>query len=272
MSGRVESSWPNLTKVGPSSSSISRRWRPRAGRFCASITVERRSACRSKTKPKPCLVATWAISRTRPIVRRRSASVAMGGMLEARRCLPLHGPGPGMRRVRPARRRPWSRCHSIAGSAGSRQASSSDSWLARSSPPRTRHTYTRPTCPCGAAGSDAARQPTMPSRTISMSRPVSSATSRTTPASGDSLDPSHPPGRPQRPSSARRSSRIRPPVVRDHRRRPHLRRGRAQVGGEALPHLGRRQAGELGVELVDDLAHAPVAPWSYSLSAYARPS
>ena len=30
MSGRVESSWPNLTNVGPSSSSISRRCRPRA--------------------------------------------------------------------------------------------------------------------------------------------------------------------------------------------------------------------------------------------------
>ena len=29
MSGRVESSWPNLTNVGPSSSSISRRCRPR---------------------------------------------------------------------------------------------------------------------------------------------------------------------------------------------------------------------------------------------------
>ena len=29
MSGRVESSWPNLTKVGPSSSSISRRCTPR---------------------------------------------------------------------------------------------------------------------------------------------------------------------------------------------------------------------------------------------------
>ena len=40
-SGRVESSWPNFTKVGPSSSSISRRWRPRSvgapsssGSFC----------------------------------------------------------------------------------------------------------------------------------------------------------------------------------------------------------------------------------------------
>ena len=30
MSGRVESSWPNLTNVGPSSSSISRRCRPRS--------------------------------------------------------------------------------------------------------------------------------------------------------------------------------------------------------------------------------------------------
>ena len=29
MSGRVASSWPNLTKVGPSSSSISRSRRPR---------------------------------------------------------------------------------------------------------------------------------------------------------------------------------------------------------------------------------------------------
>ena len=40
MSGRIESSWPNLTKVGPSSSSISRRWRPRSdGRFEGGVPV-----------------------------------------------------------------------------------------------------------------------------------------------------------------------------------------------------------------------------------------
>ena len=42
MSGRVESSCPNLTNVGPSSSSISRRWRPRAVPPSASVAWPRR--------------------------------------------------------------------------------------------------------------------------------------------------------------------------------------------------------------------------------------
>ena len=77
MSGRVESSWPNFTNVGPSSSSVSRRWRPSAGRFWSSITAERRSARRSNTNPNPCRVATCAISRNRPTVWRRSDRLAM---------------------------------------------------------------------------------------------------------------------------------------------------------------------------------------------------
>ena len=63
MSGRVESSWPNFTNVGPSSSSISRRCLPRS-------VVEPVSRCRrpSTTKPKPCRTATWAISPRRPML------------------------------------------------------------------------------------------------------------------------------------------------------------------------------------------------------------
>ena len=80
-SGRVESSWPNFTKVGPSSSSASRRRWPRFE--CAPCTdapsastssADRRgrrslSRCASKKYPKPWRTMTCAISDRRPIVR-----------------------------------------------------------------------------------------------------------------------------------------------------------------------------------------------------------
>src|SRR5262245_60256842 len=64
-SGLVESSCPNLTKVGPSSSSISRSRRPRSDGRSSSVVRRRRSTM----YPKPCRVATLPISDRRPIVR-----------------------------------------------------------------------------------------------------------------------------------------------------------------------------------------------------------
>ena len=54
-SGRVESSWPNLTNVGPSSSSISRRCRPRAVPSTARVAglAARRPRSRSRAGPRP---------------------------------------------------------------------------------------------------------------------------------------------------------------------------------------------------------------------------
>ena len=75
MSGRVERSWPNLTNVGPSSSSISRRRWPRGDRPpSASTSRPRRERTApgprvSNRYPKPCLAATWAISEIRPSCR-----------------------------------------------------------------------------------------------------------------------------------------------------------------------------------------------------------
>ena len=63
-SGRVERSWPNLTNVGPSSSSISRSRRPRSA-SCVSSLLRRRSI----RYPKPWRVATRPISESRPILR-----------------------------------------------------------------------------------------------------------------------------------------------------------------------------------------------------------
>src|SRR5215208_6291576 len=65
MSGRVERSWPNLTNVGPSSSSISRKWRPRAVPPPSTADFFRPS----RAYPNPCLTATWAISLSRPRLR-----------------------------------------------------------------------------------------------------------------------------------------------------------------------------------------------------------
>ena len=51
MSGRVESSWPNFTNVGPSSSSISRRCRPRAVPSPAAIVCRRPSTSVAEAVP-----------------------------------------------------------------------------------------------------------------------------------------------------------------------------------------------------------------------------
>src|SRR3954451_4538879 len=64
-SGRVESSCPNLTNVGPSSSSISRRCRPRAVPSIAGSPALRPSTA----YPKPWRTATCAISLRRPRFR-----------------------------------------------------------------------------------------------------------------------------------------------------------------------------------------------------------
>ncbi len=64
MSGRVESSWPNLTNVGPSSSSISRRCRPRIADEVTPSAIPigaPRAASRSRAAPRP--------GRSRPAVR-----------------------------------------------------------------------------------------------------------------------------------------------------------------------------------------------------------
>ena len=71
-SGRVESSWPNLTNVGPSSSSISRSRRPRSA-SCVLSLLRRRSI----RYPKPWRVATRPISDSRPI-RRWGFAVSIG--------------------------------------------------------------------------------------------------------------------------------------------------------------------------------------------------
>src|SRR5919204_2801573 len=93
-SGRVERSCPNLTKVGPSSSSISRRCWPRcegapsaAIRCChGSRSV---SLWVSKKYPNPCLTATWAISEIRP--RFRVLVLATGSVCHAHRPCPVGG-------------------------------------------------------------------------------------------------------------------------------------------------------------------------------------
>ncbi len=63
MSGRVERSWPNLTNVGPSSSSISRRCRPRHGGVLGG-----RGAPPFGVNPNPWRTATCAISPRRPML------------------------------------------------------------------------------------------------------------------------------------------------------------------------------------------------------------
>src|ERR1700745_4276292 len=80
-SGRVESSCPNLTNVGPSSSSISRRWRPRT------VAVSDDGARRpSSTNPNPWRTATWAISPSRPMLAVFDG--AMRSVLHASRACP----------------------------------------------------------------------------------------------------------------------------------------------------------------------------------------
>src|SRR4029078_8434378 len=74
--GRIESSWPNLTKVGPSSSRISLRGRARAYNDISGSWAPRGRI--SHAYPKPCRAATCAISRTRAIWVRREGCVSMG--------------------------------------------------------------------------------------------------------------------------------------------------------------------------------------------------
>ena len=109
-SGRVESSWPNLTNVGPSSSSISRRWRPRAVpsiRWIAGrAAVDRRS--RSRAEPRParsrsggrgCAASGRAATR---LVLQPAQSERLGALVDARDRRP---PGAARRlRRRPCRR------------------------------------------------------------------------------------------------------------------------------------------------------------------------
>ena len=261
MSGRVESSWPNLTKVGPSSSSISRRWRPSAGRFWASMTDERRSVRRSNTNPKPCFVATWAISRTRPIVRRLSASVAIARM--------LGGPRPGRSMgLSPAGTVAGLQVEPVPGTATRCQAPSAlprrqgaqhalavvdvplDGRVCGVAPgqlerlvacgaARRRGCGTRRRAPPGRAappGATPAGTRPCPAAPPRRARPVSSATSRTTPCRRRLVRPE--PAAGEAPAAVVGAAVEQHPAlaVGDHRRRPHLRRRRAQVGARtALP-------------------------------------